>query len=683
MKINIKKLSLYSLSGAAFLSSHENADAQIIYHDLDPDSFIGHTLEPDGSLDTLEVDFNDDGDPDIRFTAKKFLSLMSGTFSSTLYLISSQNMLSIDNFDAVVNDPSYPLSFGARNLYSGDIVGPDASWNTADQINLLSQSRIESSHILSTNYPFQNWKKENNILGVRFLIGSETHYGWIRLGIKKIGWPSHRSFPELVIQDYAYEVTADTPIMIKNPAADLATNVMLTDIAETNTINDLQASFTKAGDESTIEAYHVFITPTAGDAESFLLSKEFLETLPADRYYSIIPSGTDISFSLDNTVKDVFGDTLVIGTYYNIFVLSVGDTDIVSQNSLSLPSSREKASLRLVNNPSHVYLEYAESNLDISDFTVHFKGGGDWGHSGQEGIVEYRVFITSEYHWFVSLNDTLDIQDAEYYVSVPPDSSGVYAVTLTPDKKVFDSPSDSLLLFQKYSCAVLAVPDNLSYSVSTVGVPYWDDDYVAFYYPHYNVTPVLSVTGSTGTLHDIQLYFPKFYNEPDLDEYRIMLVKESDTASFDALAAHFIPWDNYIKIEPDGEDLNEELEKIPDIYGIDIDPAEQYYVYVGLQGHVGAIKDISLSNPSLMPALSTGFATFSGNASVFVDNDIIYITYPEQFTADLYSISGQLIAQYVNCINSLTINCNDLSAGQYILKIKTAKGLQTERISLK
>ncbi len=89
----------------------------------------------------------------------------------------------------------------ANALSYGESIGPDASW--------LNYPSYNNSAVLASVYSGVTFGafpgKGDKYLGIKFISGSELHYGWIRL-------ESDISPAYLIIKDYAYESKADFAI---------------------------------------------------------------------------------------------------------------------------------------------------------------------------------------------------------------------------------------------------------------------------------------------------------------------------------------------------------------------------------------------------------------------------------------------------------------------------------------
>ncbi|QNJ96956.1 T9SS type A sorting domain-containing protein [Constantimarinum furrinae] len=178
-KITTKKLSKrLSQYGALSLAIAGVSDAagQIIYTDIDPDETIT------GSNYMLDLD----GDTSIDYD----IIARSDVPAVRVYNSNSNSILGL-NFGGNYN---YPLA-----LSSG---APISSGQ-----NFYQHSVYQTLNWGGCTYTNSQWcgGQVDKYLGLRFNIGGDTHYGWVRLDVPADG-------SNFTIKDYAYESTPDMAI---------------------------------------------------------------------------------------------------------------------------------------------------------------------------------------------------------------------------------------------------------------------------------------------------------------------------------------------------------------------------------------------------------------------------------------------------------------------------------------
>lgn len=121
-------------------------------------------------------------------------------------------------------------------------------------------------------------------------------------------------------------------VILTAPPADIASNLVLSDIADNGNGLDLQLGFTKAPDESTVSTYRVIIVKSV-NAGTFDLAAA--EALTAVSYKTVTPNGTDPTVVMDAAMLDADGDPITNAVPYKAFVLSMADGTNATTNSLS------------------------------------------------------------------------------------------------------------------------------------------------------------------------------------------------------------------------------------------------------------------------------------------------------------------------------------------------------------
>ncbi len=163
-----RKLALYSTAAAlGAFALPMSADAEVVYTDLDPD---------------LEA-FNG---------SSPLINLDNAGYAEVVIITSDANMQVRDAYAGNVLTSSG--AYYVRGFESGEVIG--AASSEASGYNIAATTN---------NYNFFNGTEK--YVGVEFLIGGQTHYGWIGLQIDNTN-PLHA-----IVRDYAYESTPNTPIV--------------------------------------------------------------------------------------------------------------------------------------------------------------------------------------------------------------------------------------------------------------------------------------------------------------------------------------------------------------------------------------------------------------------------------------------------------------------------------------
>lgn len=134
--------------------------------------------------------------------------------------------------------------------------------------------------------------------------------------------------------------------------APVITGVEAFDSANNGDGRDLEVTFNKAGDESLVSEYRVFVVRT-GEASSF--NRSAAEGVDAGNYTTVQPNGANQVVTLTETSSDTGGEIIDEGIEYIAYVLSVADgVNATGTNALSSPSGS-------------VMLLYADYDVYVSD----------------------------------------------------------------------------------------------------------------------------------------------------------------------------------------------------------------------------------------------------------------------------------------------------------------------------
>lgn len=175
-----KKLNAYA-AAAGTLAVAGAANAQIVYTDINPDTVIHDSL-------FYNLDMDNNGQPELRFETVTYqLSSAPVHLAAVSVLGNASNAILGSLYSS-----SYPTPFSMNN---GDsISGTATAWQ--DQ---AMNNGVQYLGGVYGSYSIGNWLGVNDkYLGVRFRIGANTHYGWVRLSVTP-------GADTVTIKDYAYQ----------------------------------------------------------------------------------------------------------------------------------------------------------------------------------------------------------------------------------------------------------------------------------------------------------------------------------------------------------------------------------------------------------------------------------------------------------------------------------------------
>ncbi|MCH7637993.1 MAG: T9SS type A sorting domain-containing protein [Bacteroidetes bacterium] len=185
-----KALWYAAAAGALLGFPASDADAQIVYVDIDPDLDVMDTFTPP-TFAGPGVDFDGDGDAEIFF----------GEDNTKPYTLADTEALS-DGPDGVTGIVGNILTF--------------APYYFAYFVPLSTGAPISAGNATVTGYSFATFTFGgldpngfigigDTYIGVQFTFdGATTHYAWLRVEMPSAG--------RILVKDFAYESTPDTPI---------------------------------------------------------------------------------------------------------------------------------------------------------------------------------------------------------------------------------------------------------------------------------------------------------------------------------------------------------------------------------------------------------------------------------------------------------------------------------------
>lgn len=177
-----KKLQAYAATAGAIAVSGAAADAQIIHVDINPDTIVHDTV-------FYELDMDGAGGPEMRFEVGTYQASIGPINYAEIQMLGNNNNAIIGS----LYSGAYPLPY---TLNAGDsISGTSPNWQNATVNSGLQYLALT----VGSSYALANWVGANDkYLGVRFMIGSNTHYGWVRMSVSSTA-------DSIIIKEYAYE----------------------------------------------------------------------------------------------------------------------------------------------------------------------------------------------------------------------------------------------------------------------------------------------------------------------------------------------------------------------------------------------------------------------------------------------------------------------------------------------
>jgi len=199
------KLLSYSAAAGALVAIGSEAEAQIVYTDVDPDSLLVAPAVDSSAI--FEIDMNNDGITDVTIVAGNGDWYYNTEVSSVFHWYSIR---ALNGTGASVATQYTYLSawektfYLARRFDADESIGPDEDFATSSWSIQLGMVGTESG----STYNSGLWQdgETDKYLGIRFSLDSVTyHYGWVRLDVAA-------DHLQAIVKDYAYESRADMAI---------------------------------------------------------------------------------------------------------------------------------------------------------------------------------------------------------------------------------------------------------------------------------------------------------------------------------------------------------------------------------------------------------------------------------------------------------------------------------------
>ena len=159
-------------------------NAQIVYTDINPDSTITIAgLPPEEVYNIAPIDFNGDNTKEYDFSWA-----IQGGGDWFMRMDITTNELNLNGTHTNTWDTRYidPMTLGTA-------INSNSNWENLSRDPLISDTYDPNFQGAGDRY-----------VGCKFTLGTNTHYGWVRV--------SFDNNLTLIVKDYAYESTPNTPI---------------------------------------------------------------------------------------------------------------------------------------------------------------------------------------------------------------------------------------------------------------------------------------------------------------------------------------------------------------------------------------------------------------------------------------------------------------------------------------
>ncbi len=270
---NKKKLKNYLSLAGGITTAFTSANAQVVYTDVNPDYLLT------GNYNTYSLDLNNDGVEDYSVVNLDTIqSYVSGSYSykATIKGAALRNPV-VSNSWLINSSASF---YEPTPLNQGDAIGSSGMFGSySSSLGAPIVANFEYSYLLNgvtvytSNYTFGDFSfDQEGILGLKFNINGNYHYGWARIEVTSNGLVS--------IKDYAYESNPNTSIVAGNNGSGLVgISNQLSDIDVSMLNNSLQIV-----NKSSDNQLQLTVTTISGQTILTTQIQDELETISMDEF---------------------------------------------------------------------------------------------------------------------------------------------------------------------------------------------------------------------------------------------------------------------------------------------------------------------------------------------------------------------------------------------------------------
>lgn len=339
---------------------------------------------------------------------------------------------------------------------------------------------------------------------------------------------------------------------------------------------DLTVSFTRATSEKNISAYRIMLVKTQ-DTSSF--KESIASAVPSGNYTEVSPNGTNPRLTLNAQTRDVNGDLLNENETYRIYVLTVGNSNNNYRNTLSSSSQN----IKLGNTRNAVQPVTSLRIADVSDYgdgrdmEIQFTQP-----SSNSNITYYRAFVVK-----ANASSAFNLEAANKVSST--NSTIIYkgnssAVKSQLSSSTRDTSGELLKTGTSYVVYIMSVSTNstmdnklssasssLTLSNNKASAPV--------------ITQVRDVA-DYGDGRDIQVSFNRASDESKVANYRVFVVRDTLSSSFNLNTASNLSSSLYYTVNKTGNNLTVTLpSNMKDTSGYNITNSQDYRIYVMATGY--------------------------------------------------------------------------------------------------
>ncbi len=437
---------------------------------------------------------------------------------------------------------------------------------------------------------------------------------------------------------------------------------------------DLTVSFTRPTSERAVSAYRVMLVKTR-DVNGF--NETSATAVPSANYTSITPNGNNPKLTLNAQTRDVNGDLLNSNETYRLYVLTVGNNNNNYKNTLSWSSQTLKLSAVKTAVQSVTSLRAADISDygDGRDLEINFTQP-----SNTSNITYYRAFV-------VKAKDASSFNLAAANKVSNANSTIIYKANTQTMKSQFssstrDTSGEIIKNGTAYVVYILSVSTNAATTDNklsaasaslTLGV-------------NATTAPVITQVKDNsdyGDGRDIQVSFNRSSDESKVSSYRIFVVRNAVSSSFNLTTANNLSSNFYYTVNKTGNNITTTLpSSMKDTSGYNVTNLQDYRIYVLAVGNNGAANILS-SSSAVLRLTNNGNAGAVSNLTVADVSDIgdsrdLRVSFTKATDESRVSSYRVFVVPSGN-VGSFTLNA--ANASSYYQQVNKTGGNQTFTLS--
>ncbi|WP_340005011.1 copper amine oxidase N-terminal domain-containing protein [Paenibacillus sp. FSL K6-0276] len=380
-------------------------------------------------------------------------------------------------------------------------------------------------------------------------------------------------------------------------------NVVAQDVSDFGDGRDLQASFTRAANESLVDHYRVLIVKSGN-----ILNLSSAQTIASYNYSTVLPTGTNPSIKLTSASRTVDGDLIKSNQGYVAYVLTVGK----GSNASALSSG--SSTMTLVNKTVAVINNVQVNDIsdygDGRDLSVSFNKLSD-----ESKISSYRIFVVKATNYSNFNLATANNVSSANYTLVSKTGNNITQILSSGAKDV-----DGALVKTGVSYRVFVMAIDSSNSANNV----LSSVSSAIMLSSIGISNLsVSDVNNYNDGRDLRVSFTHATDETYISQYRIMVVPTSYYSSFSLAEANNVSSAYYTAVSTTGTTTNQVLtSSTRDVRGALIKNGVNYKVYILSIGSGSNTGGNVLSSPSsVITLLNDSSVSIVSNLSVSDVND--------------------------------------------------------------